>query len=297
MGSAISNILGAFSLGLLFHDRDEPILFDRSSRVYSLVLLTVTTFAAPVLYLPAESIWLVHGTLLVGLFVVYIVSVGWAVKRGVLNAPEDSDSDSSDTESSEEDDADHNGVRRVREAEGPSSDSSDSTIDQVSTTTPLLPPRHRRKTRGLQYHIFSLLVGFLSICLAGYVLAHAATTIVDEFHMSDMWFGVVILAIATTLPEKFIAVLSGQRGHAGMLVANTAGSNIFLLTLCLGIVAIGSKDGLPHGGVGILEIGFLWGSTAALAATVWFGAELGHWIGCGIIWAYIAFIALEVADY
>src|SRR2546423_8547954 len=36
----------------------------------------------------------------------------------------------------------------------------------------------------------------------------------------------IILALATTLPEEFIAVRSGYRGRVGILVAHTVESNI-----------------------------------------------------------------------
>jgi Ca2+/Na+ antiporter len=140
-----------------------------------------------------------------------------------------------------------------------------------------------------------LLLGFSAICLAGYVLSHAASTIVDEFKISDVLFGVVILSIATTLPEKFIAVMSGRRGNAGILVANTAGSNVFLLSLCSGIVILDTKGDFPRGNVGALELGVLWGSTVAFTVTVWFGARFGRWIGGAMVVAYIAFIAIEFA--
>lgn len=263
-------------------------------------MLAITTFTAPVLYLPAGSIWLAHGILLISSFAIYIASVGWAISRGALTAPADSDSDSDDsnssnTESSEEDEVDNSRTRREPDTEEDSSDSIESPNGPLSSTTPLLPPRRRNKHRSLQYHTSYLVLGFLSICLAGYVLAHAATTIVDELQISDRLFGVVILAIATTLPEKFIAVMSGHRGHAGILVANTAGSNIFLLTLCSGIVVLNTQGGFPHGSVGILELGVLWGSTAAFTATMWCGAKLGRWIGGAMILAYIIFIVLEFA--
>lgn len=93
------------------------------------------------------------------------------------------------------------------------------------------------------YHLFHLLFGFLSLLTSAYVLTHAATTLVDQLGLSDEVFGLVVLSIATTLPEKLIASLSGVRGQTGIMVANTAGSNIFLLTLCLGIVWVSSSDG------------------------------------------------------
>ncbi|EMD68966.1 hypothetical protein COCSADRAFT_340662 [Bipolaris sorokiniana ND90Pr] len=263
VGSAISNILGAFSLGLLFHDKKDPIVFDRSSRLYSLVLLVLTTFVTPITYFSRKIIWLVCGSILIVFFAIYIGSVGWAISKGTLTSPEDSD-DSSDDESSD-------GESAVDVSSGPS----------------------HRKDRTLRYHLFYLLLGFLAICLAGYVLSHAATAITDEFGMSDVLFGVVVLAIATTLPEKFVAVMSGHRGHVGILVANTAGSNIFLLALCSGIIMIDTSGKLEHGNVSIPELGVLWGSTLAFTLTVWFGGKFCQWIGFGMLIAYVAFIVLE----
>jgi Ca2+/Na+ antiporter len=313
VGSAISNILGAFSLGLLFHSKDEPVHFDQSSRVYSLVLLALTTFTLLILCLPGRSIWLVHGTLLIASFAIYIASVGWAISRGSLTAPEGSDSSSSsdsenisDNESIDGDEVNDVTVERENNAEGdgygtiesPHNDFNDQTapiINPVNSTTQSLSRRRRWRRRALHYHVLYLFFGLLAICLAGYLLAHAASSIVDEFNMSDLLFGVVILAIATTLPEKFIAVLSGHRGYTGVLVANTAGSNIFLLTLCLGIVILDTKGGFERGSVGVLELGVLWGSTVAFTATVWCGARFSRWIGGVMIAAYIAFVLLEFA--
>ncbi|KAL6404524.1 Ca2+ transporter [Ilyonectria robusta] len=85
----------------------------------------------------------------------------------------------------------------------------------------------------LEYYSFYLLLGFLATCLAGYILSQVATNITDQFGILDILFGIVILTIATTLPEKFITVISGYRGHPGILVANCVGSNIFLLALYL----------------------------------------------------------------
>ncbi|PVH97370.1 hypothetical protein DM02DRAFT_616531 [Periconia macrospinosa] len=225
VGSAISNILGAFSLGLLFHPKDSPIVFDRSSRIYSLILLVLTTFVTPIIYSSTRTIWLVCGSILIAFFAIYIGSVGWAISEGTMTAPEDSDSDDSDDsdEGNDSDDSDD-------------SSNDESTIDVVaertsdhtngnyhrpngsapieydeqtnqaahagSSATQILPRPSRPRPRTLPYHISYLLLGFLAICLAGYVLSHAATTITDEFGIADVLFGVVILAIATTLPES-----------------------------------------------------------------------------------------------
>ena len=220
---------------------------------------------------------------------------------GGVTAPELSDSNSDDDDSSQEG-ASERGERihafgigtrthTSQNIENPSLPiQTDSHSEELSDSTTRVP---RRPHHSVKYHIGFLLLGFLSICLSGYVLSHASTTISDEIGTSDVLFGVVILSIATTLPEKFIAVLSGSRGHTGIIVANTVGSNIFLLTLCMGIVWVVTAGEFDAGSVNAAEMGVMMGSTLALTATVWFGAKWIRWIGGSMLVAYVVFLVLE----
>lgn len=281
VGAAISNILGALSLGLLFHQRDVPVEFDKSSRIYSALLLIITTLVAPVTYLSRKDIWLPFGAVFIAIFAVYILSIGWAISRGRISAPEDSDdSDSDDSEA---------GSISRSPADGRETDP---LIRRTDSRSPR-PSESRPRRSSLQYHLAQLILGFLAICLAGYVLSQAATNITDASGTSEVLFGVVVLAIATTLPEKFVAVLSGQRGHVGILTANTAGSNIFLLSLCMGIVMVDTSGEFNRGNVEILELAVLWGSTLAFTLTVWVGGGFARWIGGSMLVGYVVFIVLE----
>ncbi|GKT64342.1 hypothetical protein ColTof4_06740 [Colletotrichum tofieldiae] len=208
-----------------------------------------------------------------------MVSIGLAISKGNLTAPEDSDDDS-DTESVTT-------FANSEEQEGQQP-------RQRGETEPLLGlQRGNHGRHNLGYHIIHLVIGFLAICLASYVLSSAAANIIDAIGISEVLFGVVILAIATTLPEKFVAVMSGHRGHVGILVANTVGSNIFLLTLCMGIIMIDTSGEFNRGNVGIPELAVLWGSTLAFTLTVWLGARFDRWIGGTMLVGYVAFIVVE----
>ncbi|KAL2137023.1 hypothetical protein VTI74DRAFT_10499 [Chaetomium olivicolor] len=290
IGSAISNMLGAFSLGLLFRPRGEPTCFDRSSRTYSLFLLLVATFATPAVYFSDRITWLICGTTLIALFAAYVFSIGWAIHRGTLLAPQDSDSDTSDEDS----EASSVATSATREAHATEEDALLHQHDGAVAAVPQRSSsRSMRRRRSLGYHIGHLIFGFLAICLAGYVLSHAAINVTNATGVSDVLFGIIILAIATTLPEKFVAVLSGHRGHIGILVANTAGSNIFLLSLCLGIIMLDTPGKLNHGNVSIPELALLWGTMFAFTLTVWFGGKFDRWIGGVMLFSYVVFIVLE----
>lgn len=287
VGSAISNILGAFSLGLAFREEGNPVIFDRSSRIYSLILLIVTTFITPVTYFSRRTIWRVYGAVLLAVFALYVVSIGWAISKGSLTAPEDTDEDSSDGES----------VRTSISREGRETLESGSQVREQGGLTPASPSlRDYRGRRSLGYHAPYLVLGFVAISLAGYVLSHAATNITDAIGISDVLFGVIILAITTTLLEKFVAVMSGRRGHIGILVANTVGSNIFLLSLCMGITMVDISGEFNDGNVNISELAVLWGLTPAFTLTVWVGGRFDCWIGGAMLVACFAVLDRIIYD-
>ncbi|KAG8421396.1 hypothetical protein J3459_007539 [Metarhizium acridum] len=263
IGASISNILGAFSLGLLC---SREIEFDRGSRIYSLLTLVLTTLVIPVVYYSSRVTWIVCGSVLIVGFVVYFVSVGVAVVKGVLTAPEDSDSDDDNDEDEDED------TERTALIGNPSPN----------------PPR-----RSVAHHTLQLVFGIVALALSAYILSHSAANITTQLHMSDISFGVVVLSIATTLPEKLISVVSGYRGHGQILVANCAGSNIFLLSLCCGIILISTGGELDRGTVTIGELAVLWVSTLAFTVTVWFRGKGAKAVGVVMILGYIAFIVLE----
>ncbi|KAJ0332468.1 hypothetical protein COL5a_002184 [Colletotrichum fioriniae] len=298
VGSAISNILGAFSLGLLFRKQGDAVQFDLSARIYSLLLLGVTTAIIPVTYMPRELLWRVTGIVLIVTFAVYLLSIGWAISRGTLVAPEGSDSDSSSDEDDTSSISSDSSISSRGNSRAPISPSQAETqiTDVEGEQQSLLRPSERflGRRRGLIYHIANLIAGFLAICLSGYILSHAATNISDALGASEVLFGIVVLAIGTTLPEKFIAVLSGRRGHAGILVANTVGSNVFLLTLCLGIVMVGTEGALGSAGsVSGAELAVLWGSTALFTGSMWLSGSVQRVVGGIMLIGYLGFIVAE----
>ncbi|KAL6901308.1 Ca2+ transporter [Trichoderma evansii] len=275
IGSAISNILGAFSFGLLCYEEGSAVEFDRSSRIHSLLTLILTTVVIPLIYFQTTEVWLnCAGFLMIG-YVVYFSIVAVKIRRSARTASEDSDNDGDDNG----DDCDENDARSVGSTTGLLADGSNQNVGQ-----------HR-----LSYHVLYTFFGLLAICLASYVLSQAAIEIIKRYRISDVLFGVVILTNAITLPGNFIAVKRGHRGYSGILVANCAGSNIVLLSLCCGMVMGDAKGFLNGDNVTVFELAVLWISTAAFAGTVWFGARFPRRIGRFMVAGYVAFIILEFA--
>jgi hypothetical protein len=108
IGSGISNILGAFSLGLILRSDEEVIVFDSSARIYTLVMLLVTGLVVGLQAVDSPFATRLCGGILIAIFVLYIGSVAYLIFKGRLTAPEsDSDSDS-DSDSESDDGSAHN---------------------------------------------------------------------------------------------------------------------------------------------------------------------------------------------
>ncbi|PYI17220.1 hypothetical protein BO99DRAFT_475185 [Aspergillus violaceofuscus CBS 115571] len=287
-GSTISNILGAFPLGLLFYP--QGVDFDRSARVYSALLLVVTTLFVILAFF--NQLNQIVGGVLIAVFGLYFGSIFYAIYKGVASPPELPDSD---------DDSD-SGVSSDNEA-----DESATQAPELCETSPLIANERNpssstgessdgRRIRSLPYHLLQLILGFLALSLSGYIISHSAVTVADSLHLSGTVFGVTVVSFATTLPEKFVAVLSGARGHGGVLAATTTGSNIFLLTLCVGVVALaGDQAQEVGGGFVAFELLAVWASSFVFFAVVFLG--LGRSAAVALLGAYLAFLCLELTVY
>ncbi|KFY41244.1 hypothetical protein V494_03117 [Pseudogymnoascus sp. VKM F-4513 (FW-928)] len=279
VGSSISNILGAFSLGLLFYP--GRMVFDRSAKLYAAILFLITTIFTVVAL--TTGLGRVVGWLFIAAFAVYLVSISYGIYKGVLDDPELSDSDS------DSDSDDDGGVHGI-----------DSEAQHLpAENSPLLPngatgdrPAHKH---SLLYHSVQLIIGFVALSISGYVLSHTAASIADEFGLSNTVLGVTVLSFATTLPEKFVAVIGGARGHGGIVAASTAGSNIFLLTLCLGITLVAGDQVELTDSVVPFELLVTWASSALFCLLVFLGSE--RWVGGLLLVLYVAFIVLEFTVY
>jgi len=289
IGSVISNILAAFSLGLLF--QRGHVKFDRSAKIYVTLLLVLAPPVIVLGYFGKGGV--VFGSILIVVFGLYVASIGVAIFRGVLAAPEpdDSSDDDSDSDSNRNSSGNSNSRRpahgRPNGNDESSSNGNGIPIGEISSPSPpSRAPRH--SPSRLRTHVFQLILGFLALSLSGYVLSHSATSIASELKISGTVYGITILAFATTLPEKFIAVIGASRGHSGIVVANTAGSNIFLLTLCLGVVYVSGNEA---GTVNSFELGVALASVVAFVGIVFIGAR--RWMGVVLLVGYVAFFVLE----
>jgi Ca2+/Na+ antiporter len=358
LGSSTANILGSFSIGLVFADfttlaSPASSLFrgsaegrmhrseKTSERIYTSALVVLTLFIAFIgplwEYIQAKDRrkhgkpvhagigagrWV--GILLVSTFVFYIACIAYGIYRGVLVAPEGSDSDTSDssegdtTDSAEEDAmeddttfeyrvaAGNRDRRRARNAQRAGEWTGTSKLGKThmywpfpaTESAPLLPPQRALARRKSTFQIiYRLVISTLLLSVSGYILSATAASLAEQCHLSETTVGLTLLSIGTTLPEKLVAYKSARKGQRGVLIANTVGSNIFLQTLVLGVIWIAKGHvsfGIAQGNGIWVDVAVVLASSLALWVVVWFGL-FRKWIGVTLFVAYVGYIASVVA--
>ena len=112
------------------------------------------------------------------------------------------------------------------------------------------------------------------ISLGAWLVVEPAVYFAHALGLSETVIGLTIVAIGTTLPDKAISLMDGLKQHSGLVVANVVGSNLFILTLILGLAAFAAPV-VADGQTLHFDVPLLLGSTLLLWLLLW--RQRLHW--------------------
>lgn len=292
IGATIGNVLGAFAIVLVLHG--DRINFDRGARVFALVSFLMTTMFC---FLTLKNnLGIQGGILLVVAFTVYIFSIGSAVYEGMIQPhhlvtktdtkihqsletafDESSSSSSSDGENEYFRIRIFPSVMHCHPTEDPALLLGESSQQELSQTN--FQEHHFSDRRTAQWDLnlaANFVLGVLALCLAGFVATYSVAAIAAALGISEYLAGMAILSFVTPIPERLLKFSYTRRLHSDLLMASTAGTNIVLLTLGMGIIVIaGSQNGheVISGDVIAAELWICWACSFFLLLLSWIGGR------------------------
>lgn len=153
----------------------------------------------------------------------------------------------------------------------------------------------RAAPAGLPRLIGVLVLGLVVIAAGAELVVLGAVELASRVGLSDYAIGATVVAVGTTMPDKAISFVGGRRGASGVVTANATGSNIFVLTLVLGLAALASPSGLeiPRS-VARVDVPLLL-ATSVLIAGLFFRRSLHRGVGLFLLVLYVAYIAFALA--
>ncbi|NJN41087.1 MAG: calcium/sodium antiporter [Flammeovirgaceae bacterium] len=82
------------------------------------------------------------------------------------------------------------------------------------------------------------LFGMIMLIGGGHLVVENAVSIADKYGLSKKLIGLTILAMGTSLPELATSAVAAYRKNTDIAIGNVIGSNIFNLTLVLGVSGV-----------------------------------------------------------
>lgn len=88
------------------------------------------------------------------------------------------------------------------------------------------------------YEIFLIIMGFFLLIKGADFVIKGASSIAKKFYLSDMFIGIIIIGIGTSLPEIIVTIKSTITGNSDIIIGNSIGSCICNLLLVIGVASI-----------------------------------------------------------
>ncbi|NVJ69334.1 MAG: sodium:calcium antiporter, partial [Alphaproteobacteria bacterium] len=133
------------------------------------------------------------------------------------------------------------------------------------------------------------IAGLVALAGGAHFLVQGATEIALAFGVSNAVIGLTIVAVGTSLPELATALVSAYRGHAGVVLGNVLGSNLFNMLGVLGATAMAAPVPLD-GKIASFDVWIAIGVAAILLPAIRSGKRLSRREGALFLILYAVYI-------
>ena len=93
------------------------------------------------------------------------------------------------------------------------------------------------KHMSMRVAIVWVVVGIATLLLGAHWMVDGAIDIAKILGVSEVVIGITMVALATSIPELAVSLVSAFRGEYGLAIGNIVGSNIFNLLAVIGVAA------------------------------------------------------------
>ncbi|MDH3339927.1 MAG: calcium/sodium antiporter [Nitrosopumilus sp.] len=145
----------------------------------------------------------------------------------------------------------------------------------------------------LQKNVFSksvvfMIAGLLLLTGGSFLTVDNAVIIGTSFGVSELFMGLTVVAIGTSLPELITSVVAARKGHADLSVGNIVGSNIFNIMAILGISSLIS--GITVSEQVLVDVGIMLAFSIVLIPIMRSGFVISRKEGILLITGYVGYV-------
>lgn len=146
----------------------------------------------------------------------------------------------------------------------------------------------------LQKNVFSksivfMVAGLLLLTGGSFLTVDNAVIIGTSFGVSELFMGLTVVAIGTSLPELITSAVAARKGHSDLSIGNIVGSNIFNILAILGISSLIS--GITVSEQILIDVGIMFAFSLLLIPIMRSGFVISRKEGIVLVAGYVAYVA------
>lgn len=146
-----------------------------------------------------------------------------------------------------------------------------------------------REEAGRSGAMVRVLVGAAGLAIGAHLMVESATSIARSAGISETIIGLTLVAFGTSVPELAASGVAAARGRGDLILGNLIGSNVFNITLILGVAALVRPLPVEAALYG-LELPVMVGAAVLLLPLMYTRLTLQRWEGALLFAGYIGFI-------
>ena len=141
--------------------------------------------------------------------------------------------------------------------------------------------------------VFYTGIGIGGIALSADIMVRSTVHITNSLGISEALFSLIIIAIATSIPDLFVSVEAARNGMGSLAVSNAVGSNIFDILAGIGLPFSFVAATSVYGNIGLSAI-YLLVSVFVFLGVITFRKSLGKKEACVLAAVYLSYLFIVI---
>ncbi len=157
---------------------------------------------------------------------------------------------------------------------------------------PVEQPGNETRSRTLVVNLSILPLSIAGLAFGAHWLVNGASELARLVGISELFIGLSVIALGTSLPELVTTIVAVRRGEEGIAVGNLVGSNIFNVLAIVGITSLVKPLAASAGTLLTLDYPVMFFTSALPFTVVWFTRfRANRVLGAILLLSYLGYYA------
>ncbi len=162
---------------------------------------------------------------------------------------------------------------------------------------PVEQPGNESRSRTLVVNLSILPLSIAGLAFGAHWLVNGASELARLVGISELFIGLSVIALGTSLPELVTTIVAVRRGEEGIAVGNLVGSNIFNVLAIVGITSLVKPLAASAGTLLTLDYPVMFFTSALPFTVVWFTRfRANRVLGAILLLSYLGYYAKIFLD-